>query len=184
MPGSSRQQNADILAYILSVNQFPAGKAELQRETPTASNRYASSPKNRSPENESSRVQTLITHQFYSRTACCPAQLPTESLPHRGALVSASRGPDHGFHQFRGRDARWPHLDRRPVRRQYLRGSTSLPYWNLPVRQTAASLGANLFVFPHSITFDKDGNFWITTARAATARATRRSKLQSSEARS
>ena len=33
-PGAlSRQQNADILAYILSVNQFPAGKAELQKDT-------------------------------------------------------------------------------------------------------------------------------------------------------
>ena len=33
-PGTlSRQQNADILAYILNVNQFPAGKAELQRDT-------------------------------------------------------------------------------------------------------------------------------------------------------
>jgi hypothetical protein len=33
-PGTlSRQQNADILAYILSVNQFPAGKTELQRDT-------------------------------------------------------------------------------------------------------------------------------------------------------
>jgi quinoprotein glucose dehydrogenase len=29
----SRQQNADILAYILNVNQFPAGKTELARET-------------------------------------------------------------------------------------------------------------------------------------------------------
>jgi mono/diheme cytochrome c family protein len=29
----SRQQNADILAYILSVNQFPAGKTELQKDT-------------------------------------------------------------------------------------------------------------------------------------------------------
>ena len=33
-PGSlSRQQNADILAFILKVNQFPAGKAELDRST-------------------------------------------------------------------------------------------------------------------------------------------------------
>jgi quinoprotein glucose dehydrogenase len=33
-PGTlSRQQNADILAYMLSVNQFPAGKTELQRDT-------------------------------------------------------------------------------------------------------------------------------------------------------
>jgi mono/diheme cytochrome c family protein len=33
-PGKlSRQQNADILAYILSVNKFPAGKTELQRQT-------------------------------------------------------------------------------------------------------------------------------------------------------
>jgi mono/diheme cytochrome c family protein len=33
-PGTlSRQQNADILAYILSVNQFPAGKVELQKDT-------------------------------------------------------------------------------------------------------------------------------------------------------
>lgn len=33
-PGTlSRQQNADILAYILSVNRFPAGKTELQRDT-------------------------------------------------------------------------------------------------------------------------------------------------------
>ncbi len=33
-PGSlSRQQNADILAYILSFNQFPAGKAELQKDS-------------------------------------------------------------------------------------------------------------------------------------------------------
>ena len=33
-PGTlSRQQNADILSYILSVNQFPAGKTELQRDT-------------------------------------------------------------------------------------------------------------------------------------------------------
>jgi S-disulfanyl-L-cysteine oxidoreductase SoxD len=29
----SRQQNADILAYVLSVNQFPAGKTELQKDT-------------------------------------------------------------------------------------------------------------------------------------------------------
>jgi len=33
-PGTlSRQQNADILAYMLSVNEFPAGKAELQKDT-------------------------------------------------------------------------------------------------------------------------------------------------------
>jgi quinoprotein glucose dehydrogenase len=33
-PGTlSRQQNADILAYMLSVNQFPAGKTELQKDT-------------------------------------------------------------------------------------------------------------------------------------------------------
>ena len=33
-PGSlSRQQNADILAYILSVGKFPPGKTELARET-------------------------------------------------------------------------------------------------------------------------------------------------------
>ena len=33
-PGSlSRQQNADVLAYILSVSRFPAGKAELPRQT-------------------------------------------------------------------------------------------------------------------------------------------------------
>ena len=29
----SRQENADILSYILSVNKFPAGKTELQRQT-------------------------------------------------------------------------------------------------------------------------------------------------------
>ena len=29
----SRQQHADILAYILSVNRFPAGKAELEPKT-------------------------------------------------------------------------------------------------------------------------------------------------------
>ena len=53
-PGTlSRQQNADILAYMLSVNQFPAGKTELQR-IPTGSSRFASWPKNRSPENEGS----------------------------------------------------------------------------------------------------------------------------------
>jgi S-disulfanyl-L-cysteine oxidoreductase SoxD len=33
-PGSlSRQQNADILAFILKVNQFPTGKTELDRQT-------------------------------------------------------------------------------------------------------------------------------------------------------
>jgi mono/diheme cytochrome c family protein len=33
-PGSlSRQQNADIVAYILSVGRFPAGKTELARQT-------------------------------------------------------------------------------------------------------------------------------------------------------
>jgi cytochrome c len=33
-PGSlSRQQNADILAFILKVNQFPSGKTELDRQT-------------------------------------------------------------------------------------------------------------------------------------------------------
>jgi len=33
-PGTlSRQVNADILAYILSANQFPAGKSELVKET-------------------------------------------------------------------------------------------------------------------------------------------------------
>jgi mono/diheme cytochrome c family protein len=33
-PGTlSRQQNADILAYILSGNQFPPGKGELVKET-------------------------------------------------------------------------------------------------------------------------------------------------------
>ena len=29
----SRQQNADILAYVLSVNQFPAGQTELPPDT-------------------------------------------------------------------------------------------------------------------------------------------------------
>jgi S-disulfanyl-L-cysteine oxidoreductase SoxD len=29
----SRQQDADVLAFILSVNKFPAGKSELARET-------------------------------------------------------------------------------------------------------------------------------------------------------
>lgn len=29
----SRQQNADVLAYILTGNQFPAGKSELPKET-------------------------------------------------------------------------------------------------------------------------------------------------------
>jgi S-disulfanyl-L-cysteine oxidoreductase SoxD len=33
-PGKlSRQQNADVLAYALSVNKFPAGKTELPRQT-------------------------------------------------------------------------------------------------------------------------------------------------------
>jgi mono/diheme cytochrome c family protein len=33
-PGTlGRQQNADILAYVLSGNQFPAGKGELVKET-------------------------------------------------------------------------------------------------------------------------------------------------------
>ena len=33
-PGKlSRQENADILAYVLSVNKFPAGKTELSRQT-------------------------------------------------------------------------------------------------------------------------------------------------------
>ena len=33
-PGSlSGQQNADILAYLLSMNQFPAGETELDRQT-------------------------------------------------------------------------------------------------------------------------------------------------------
>jgi quinoprotein glucose dehydrogenase len=32
-PGSlERQQNADIIAYLLSFNKFPAGQAELPRE--------------------------------------------------------------------------------------------------------------------------------------------------------
>jgi len=29
----SRQDNADILSYVLSANKFPAGKTELQRQT-------------------------------------------------------------------------------------------------------------------------------------------------------
>ena len=33
-PGTlSRQQTADVLAYVFSVNRFPAGKAELARQT-------------------------------------------------------------------------------------------------------------------------------------------------------
>lgn len=33
-PGSlSRQHNADVLAYILSVSRFPGGKTELARQT-------------------------------------------------------------------------------------------------------------------------------------------------------
>ena len=33
-PGTlSRQVNADILAYLLSGNQFPAGKSDLVKET-------------------------------------------------------------------------------------------------------------------------------------------------------
>ena len=33
-PGTlSRQQTADVLAYVFSVNQFPAGKTELARQT-------------------------------------------------------------------------------------------------------------------------------------------------------
>ena len=31
-----------------------------------------------------------------------------------------------------------------------------------PSGKLLRNLGANLFAFPHSITFDKDGNFWIT----------------------
>ena len=31
--GLSRQQNADILAYMLSSNKFPAGTTELGRDT-------------------------------------------------------------------------------------------------------------------------------------------------------
>ena len=34
-PGSlSRQQTADVVAYMLRFNQFPAGKEELPREVP------------------------------------------------------------------------------------------------------------------------------------------------------
>ena len=29
----SREQNSDILAFVLSANQFPAGKTELERQT-------------------------------------------------------------------------------------------------------------------------------------------------------
>jgi mono/diheme cytochrome c family protein len=33
-PGKlNRQQNADVLAFVLSANKFPAGKAELSRQT-------------------------------------------------------------------------------------------------------------------------------------------------------
>ena len=33
-PGTlSRQQTADVLAYVFSINRFPAGKAELARQT-------------------------------------------------------------------------------------------------------------------------------------------------------
>jgi len=33
-PGTlSRQQNADILAYLLNFNQFPSGKTEMQKDT-------------------------------------------------------------------------------------------------------------------------------------------------------
>jgi len=33
-PGTlSRQQTADVLAYVFSFNRFPAGKAELARQT-------------------------------------------------------------------------------------------------------------------------------------------------------
>jgi len=33
-PGSvSREQNSEVLAFILSANQFPAGSAELPRQT-------------------------------------------------------------------------------------------------------------------------------------------------------
>jgi hypothetical protein len=35
-PGSlSREQDADILAFVLSMNGFPAGKAELEHQTET-----------------------------------------------------------------------------------------------------------------------------------------------------
>jgi S-disulfanyl-L-cysteine oxidoreductase SoxD len=35
-PGKlNRDKNADILAFLLSVNQFPAGKSELERQTET-----------------------------------------------------------------------------------------------------------------------------------------------------
>ena len=33
-PGKlSRQQNADIIAYVLSMNNFPAGKSDLEKDT-------------------------------------------------------------------------------------------------------------------------------------------------------
>ena len=33
-PGTlSRQENSDIISYILSVNKFPSGKTELQQKT-------------------------------------------------------------------------------------------------------------------------------------------------------
>jgi hypothetical protein len=35
-PGTlTRQENADVVAYILRFNQFPAGKDELPRDIPT-----------------------------------------------------------------------------------------------------------------------------------------------------
>jgi quinoprotein glucose dehydrogenase len=35
-PGTlSRQQNSDVIAYILRFNQFPAGKEELPRDVPS-----------------------------------------------------------------------------------------------------------------------------------------------------
>jgi mono/diheme cytochrome c family protein len=45
-PGSlSRQENADILAYILSYNKYPAGKVELPRETQILSQIRIDAPK-------------------------------------------------------------------------------------------------------------------------------------------
>ena len=36
-----------------------------------------------------------------------------------------------------------------------------------PSGKLLRSLGAGMFVFPHSVTFDKDGSFWITDGRGA-----------------
>ena len=112
---------------------------------------------------------------------------PWGDLPEED-MGSVERGRDRQRRKIR--------LGRKPVRRE-----SGHPPWRIPVcvrqlrrfhrraghevrfiRKTLKSFGAGLFIFPHKIYVDADGNIWVVDGRSATIGSARSIRMKSRRA--